>query len=147
MLKFNVKQKKGFTLIELMIVIVILGLLMAYAIPNYRRYVIISKRTEAKDTLTQIAAAQERHKMVFGAYASGDLRNTPENVANLAYPQPDTNNYTYAMATTANASGTIIAFTVTATAINYQTEDTYDGGCTSLTLNSVGVKTPLDCWQ
>lgn len=52
------KQQKGFTLIELMIVIVILGILAATAVPAYRTYVQRAKGTEAKVMMKQILEAQ-----------------------------------------------------------------------------------------
>ena len=49
----------GFTLIELMIVIVIVAVLAAIAMPSYRQYVLRSHRTEATRTLLNVAVAQE----------------------------------------------------------------------------------------
>lgn len=54
------KEKKGFTLIEVMIVVVIVAILAAVAVPSYQESVRKTKRAEAKEALTRIAAAQER---------------------------------------------------------------------------------------
>ena len=50
----------GFTLLELMIVVVIIGILMAIAVPSYQGYVLRSHRTDAHSSLLDIAARQER---------------------------------------------------------------------------------------
>ena len=52
---------KGFTLIELMIVVVIMGILAAFAYPNYTRYIVESRRSDAQIALTQLAAQEEKY--------------------------------------------------------------------------------------
>jgi len=54
------RQNRGFSLIELMIVIVIAGILTAIAVPSYSRYVIRSKRAAAYSCMTQISALMEQ---------------------------------------------------------------------------------------
>lgn len=51
--------KRGFTLLELMITIGIIGILSAIAIPTYRNYVITAKRSEAQQNLVQLASRME----------------------------------------------------------------------------------------
>jgi len=55
----NTNKQKGFTLIEIMIVVAILGILSAIALPSYQEYVKKSRRTDAKVTLLRIAQLQE----------------------------------------------------------------------------------------
>jgi len=55
----NKNTQKGFTLIELMIVVAILGILSAIALPSYTKYVEKSRRTDAKVELLRIAQLQE----------------------------------------------------------------------------------------
>ena len=58
----------GFTLIELMVVLLIVGILGTVAVPTYRQYVIRAHRTEAKTALLRLAANQERHYLQNNTY-------------------------------------------------------------------------------
>jgi type IV pilus assembly protein PilA len=62
------KSKKGFTLIELMIVVAIIGILAAIAIPNFLRFQLKSKTSEAKVNLAAIRTAEESYLAEFGSY-------------------------------------------------------------------------------
>ena len=58
----------GFTLIELMIVVVIIGVLSVLAVSGYRRYTLAARNSEAESFLMAIRAQQESYKQAFGAY-------------------------------------------------------------------------------
>mgnify|MGYP006151636385 CR=1 FL=1 len=62
------KSNKGFTLIELMIVVAIIGILAAIAIPNFLRYQLKSKSSEGKVNIAAISTAQESFRAEFGSY-------------------------------------------------------------------------------
>lgn len=53
-------NSQGFTLLELMIVVAIVGILSAIAIPSYSQYVIRANRADAQDQLSEVAFEQER---------------------------------------------------------------------------------------
>lgn len=67
----NVHNNKGFTLIELMIVIAIISVLAAIAIPNYNSYTTKAKLTEAKSNLLQLQTLQEQFYQDYRVYAGG----------------------------------------------------------------------------
>ena len=62
------KNNKGFTLIELMIVVAIIGILAAIAIPNFRNYQLKAKTSEAKVNLSAIATSQESYFAEYDTY-------------------------------------------------------------------------------
>ena len=64
------KSKKGFTLIELMIVVAIIGILAAIAIPNFLRFQLKSKSSEGKVNIAAIRTAEESYLAEFGAYVA-----------------------------------------------------------------------------
>jgi type IV pilus assembly protein PilE len=69
-------QQRGFTLIEMMIVMVVVAVLASIAIPSYRNYIIRSTRTEAKTALLRIQAAEEKFYLQNSFYTT-DLAAAP----------------------------------------------------------------------
>ncbi len=86
------KKIEGFTLIELMIVIAVIGILAAIAIPNYNEYVMRGRLTEAYSALTQMATKMEQHYQDNRSYATACAAATSAAVAALP---PDTNNFAF----------------------------------------------------
>ena len=132
------KHSKGFTLIELMIVVAIIGILTAVAMGFFGDNVIRSNRSEGRAELTATAASLEKCKSLYGAYNAGGC-----NVA--AAIATDTNYYS--IDTTTRTAAT---FTLTATPVAGQPQAN-DADCTSLTLTNTGVKggtgaNAAECW-
>jgi type IV pilus assembly protein PilE len=63
-------RNKGFSLVEVMIVMVIVGIIMSLGIPGYRGYLQRANRADATTALLRISAAQERFFIANGTYAS-----------------------------------------------------------------------------
>ena len=109
---------RGFTLIELMLVIVILGVLLAVAFPSYLDSVRKGRRAEGIAGLTTVQQAQERFRANNRIY--GNL-NVPANADTLPNMGASTANGRYTLAVTGNTEA---GYTVTATAVGAQASDT-----------------------
>lgn len=131
-------NEKGFTLIELMVVVAIIGIIAAVAFPSYDSYMKKTRRADAKVGLTKLADRQERYYLSNSSYTT--------DVTDLGFASPyvsDEGYYTISI-TAAGANG----FTAQAVAQGAQTSDTDTsaGDCTTMTLDSTGLKTPAACW-
>lgn len=122
----NHDLQAGITLIELLIVIVILGIVAAIAIPALDRYSMVARRSDARAALTVIAAQQAEFVLNHAAYAS--------SINALGLQSTSENGY-YQLAVTANGSS---AFAATATTAGTQTRDTE---CASFQITQTGAKT------
>jgi prepilin-type N-terminal cleavage/methylation domain len=98
------KKTKGFTLIELMIVVAIIGILAAIAIPNFLRYQAKSKQSEAKANLGAIFTSETSYQAERDTYAArANLDWAPTGTTRYAYTIPAHSATTF----TAHAAGNI----------------------------------------
>lgn len=105
--KFH-KNSKGFTLVELMIVVVIIGILAALAIPRFMRATTKSKQSEAKGILKQIYVMEHAYRQDKDTYVAGSAI-PGGSIADIGVEIMSTARYSYVIV----ASTTI--FTATAT--------------------------------
>ena len=150
-------SQAGFTLVELMVVVMVIAILASVAIPSYSGYVTDARRQGAAQEMLTIASRQEQHFLDNKAYAttltqlgySAQPIGTDENGAYVGATDASAM-YTFAItSTTATTSGTIRAYTVSA--IPKGSQLSRDSECATLTLNEAGVRTAdgasnPECW-
>jgi type IV pilus assembly protein PilE len=135
--------EEGFTLIELMIVVAIIGILAAIAYPQYSNYVMRSKRTDAKTALLDLASREEQFFSMNNSYTADSTKlgygaSFPANVVSSG-----TANY---QANVVSQSGT--DYSATATPIGSQAADK----CGTFGINQLGQEsvtgtlTAGECW-
>ena len=127
---------RGFTLIELMVVVAVVAILASIALPSYQDSVRKSRRGQAKADLVELAQLLEREHTVRNSYGN--------DAADYDIPfkqSPKTGTARYTIALSNQSANT---FTLTATPAGPQASDT----CGNLTLNQAGAKTPTTagCW-
>jgi type IV pilus assembly protein PilE len=115
----------GFTLIEMMIVIAIIGVLAAIAVPSYKNYTVKSKRADMMAEMQNIASNIEAQKLAKGTYA-----NVTTNGLTGSFPRQGTASYSIAI----DPNPLTKAWTITATASGSQSTDG------NLTLAATGTK-------
>ncbi len=134
------RTQSGFTLIELMVAVAIVGILAAIAYPSYQQYVLRANRAEAQSIMMETAQFMERRFTTCGTYGTNATCATAAAPTSAVSPAGSTGGarrYTIGF-TTATAT----TFNLKATRVNSQTNDS----CADLTLTHTGVQGPAGCW-
>ena len=126
-------NNKGFTLIELMIVIAIIGVLAAIAYPSYERYIVKSKRADMMTELQNVASNLQSEKLAQGKYS-----NALKTGLTGDYPRQGTALYTVSIGNEAGVTGTDLTDKWLITSIPKTNQRMRDDG--TLTLNHQGIK-------
>lgn len=137
-------KNRGFTLVELMVVVVILGILLGIVVPSYGDYMRKAARAQAKSVALDLAQMEERfftNNTTYRVVAAGSGASLPTGWQN--YSGSDFASRKYDVTVAAGTTGDIAtSFTITATAANGFSDTT----CGTMTLDSRGTKSPTACW-
>lgn len=120
------KTKNGFTLIELMIVVVVIGILAGVAVPLYTDYVTRGKLIEGTSALSDARVKMEQYFQDNRTYLGG---TAPANTTNFTYAPGNLSTTTYTI--TATGIGSLSAFSYTINEANTKTSNTPWGNSTT----------------
>lgn len=134
------QRARGFTLIELMVAVAIVGILVGIAVPSYQDSVRKSRRGQVKADLAEAAQAMERYYTTNNTYVGANLATMGLNQS----PKGGDARYTIGFSGAVTAS----TFVLRAQPVGGQASDK----CGAMTLSNTGVKTPTkaqlpECWN
>ncbi|WPL19266.1 Serogroup C1 [Thiorhodovibrio winogradskyi] len=140
---FKISTHRGFTLIELMITVAIVGILAAIAYPSYQEHVLKSWRANAASCLLEMANRMERRYTGSSTYAAPTGDNLLDSGCAAEGNMPDRYDFAY------NGTPDATSYQIDATPVtgSAQANDT----CGTLTINQMGQKgsdgTASECWR
>jgi len=141
------RAEGGFTLIEVMIVVAILGILAAVAYPSFMDQVRKGRRSDAVAALSAVQQAQERHRTNNTTYTANLTAAPTASPPGLGLSGTSEGGY-YTISLSGN---TATAYTVTATAVSGKSQASdMPSACRILTItvtNGSGVNGPSGCWS
>lgn len=148
------REQRGVTLIELVVVMIIIGILAAVAIPSYRQYVIRSQRVDATEALLRLATAQEKFYLQNNRYALETERATAPP-AGLGIGASEHGWYAVSIVAPASLATAADGFTIRATPVSPGPQAS-DTACVLFEVNDRGVRSAqksggvantAECWK
>jgi type IV pilus assembly protein PilE len=138
------KRQRGFTLIEVMVVVAIIAILASVAFPSYQAYIIRANRSAAQQLMLKIGSREEQYRLDAKVYTAtiggtGGL-NVVEEGWDCTSTVTQCTNGRYTV-TVALDVGPPPGYTITATPSGPQASDG------NLTINALGTKAPADKWK
>ena len=125
------RHSTGFTLIEILIAVAILGIIGAIAVPSYGSYIKQARRLDAQVALRGEAQQMERcrtEQFTYVGCSPSTDQESPDRYYMISFGTPTANTYT-----------------LTATPVSGKTQAN-DTDCPSFTIDQTGATSPADCW-
>ena len=144
--RYGANKNRGFTLIEMMIVLAIIAILASIAYPSYVNSIVKGRRADAGDALLYIQSLQEKYRANNTSFGT---------LAEIGYPGAVVNGGTssdgFYVLTGTNVSATSYTATANGTTTTQSRDTSNPVNCTILTLtvaaaNPRGTKAPSACW-
>lgn len=140
----GVRRARGFTLIEVLIVVVIVGILAAVALPSYWQYIQRSKIIEATTGLSNLRTRMEQFFLDNRTYVGGcgqflaSVQAQVKSFTLTCTPPPDAATQTYTLTATGTSAGGTTGFTYTVNQSDVKKSVSLPSGWTT--------PSPNDCW-
>jgi len=122
---------KGFSLVEILVIVIVAGILLGLAVPSYQGYIQRSDRTDATVALQQISGSQERFYLQQGRYASN------AELGAVGFPAAKTERGLYRLSIAPHRSGLSVGYTARAVAVA-TAKQSADSNCRTFSINELG---------